>query len=84
MVYYERREWVEAGGLMAFGVNFHDVLHRAAGQVDKLLNGAKPSDLTVDPPKKFDLAINLQTLQQLGLRIPDSIRAQAIEFIGQP
>ena len=83
MANYERREWVDAGGLMAYGVNFHDVLHRAAGHVDRLLKGARPSDLTIDPPTKFDFAINLQTVQQLGLDIPDSIRAQATEFIGQ-
>jgi putative ABC transport system substrate-binding protein len=81
---YERREWVEAGGLMAYGVNFHDVLHRAAGHVDRLLNGARPSDLSVDAPTNFDFAVNLQTIKLHGLNIPDSICAQATEFIGGP
>jgi len=81
---YERREWVEAGGLMAYGVNFHDVLHHAAGYVDRLLNGAAPSDLSVDAPTKYDFAVNLDTIRQRGLSIPASICAQATELIGEP
>jgi putative ABC transport system substrate-binding protein len=54
---YDRREWVEAGGLMAYGVNFHAVLHSAAGRVDRLLNGTRPSDLSVDPPTEFAFTV---------------------------
>jgi putative ABC transport system substrate-binding protein len=81
---YERREWAEAGGLMAYGVNFHDVLRRAAGHVDKLLKGAKPAELAVEPPTKFDFTINLQTAQDLGVSIPESVRALATEVIADP
>jgi len=80
---YERREWVEAGGLMAYGVNFHEVLHRAASHVDGLLKGARPSDLSVDAPTRFDFAVTLEAIKQHGLSIPDSICAQATEFTGE-
>jgi putative ABC transport system substrate-binding protein len=81
---YDRREWAEAGGIMAYGVNFHAVLHSAAGHVDRLLNGARPSDLSVDVPTQFDFVVNLQTIKLRGLSIPESICSQATEFIGEP
>jgi putative tryptophan/tyrosine transport system substrate-binding protein len=75
------REFVDAGGLMSYGPNFADLFRHAADIVDKILRGAKPADLPVQQPTKFDLIINLQTAKALGLTIPESFLLRADEVI---
>jgi putative tryptophan/tyrosine transport system substrate-binding protein len=75
------REYVEAGGLMSYGPNFPDLFRRAAEYVDKILRGAKPGDLPVEQPTKFDLVVNLTTAKVLGLKVPETFLVRADEVI---
>jgi len=78
---YPSREHVDAGGLMSYGPNFPDMHRRAADYVDKILRGAKPADIPVEQPTKFDFVINLTTAKVLGVEIPSTLLARADEVI---
>jgi putative tryptophan/tyrosine transport system substrate-binding protein len=78
---YASREFVDAGGLMVYAVNYADLYRRAAIYVDKIFKGAKPTDLPVEQPTKFDFIINLKTSKALGLTVPDKLLALANEVI---
>jgi putative tryptophan/tyrosine transport system substrate-binding protein len=78
---YATREFVNIGGLISYGVDFHDLFRRAAGYVDKILRGVKPADLPVEQPAKFALVINLKTAKDLGLEVPSKLLALADEVI---
>jgi putative ABC transport system substrate-binding protein len=78
---YSFREFVDAGGLMSYSPSYTDLFRRAAGFVDRILNGAKPGDLPVEEPQKFELVVNLKTAKALGLSMPPSTLVRADRVI---
>jgi putative ABC transport system substrate-binding protein len=78
---YNSREFVDAGGLMYYGADLADSYQRVAYFVDRILKGAKPADLPVEQPTKFELVINLKTAKQIGVTIPPEVLARASRLI---
>ena len=74
---YTRPDYINAGGLMYYGTNYLDLFRRAATYVDKILKGATPGDLPIEPANKFDLIVNLKAAKQIGLTIPPKVLARA-------
>jgi putative ABC transport system substrate-binding protein len=78
---YEGKTWVEAGGLMSYSANDIEIFRRVATYVDKILKGAKPADLPVEQPSKYEMAVNLKTAKQIGLTISQSVLYRADRVI---
>ena len=78
---YEHDDFIRAGGLISYGPSIPELLRRAATYVDKILKGARPGDLPVEQPTKFELFINLKTAKALGLTIPESFLSRADEVV---
>jgi putative ABC transport system substrate-binding protein len=78
---YPQKEFVDDGGLISYGVEYEDLYRRTAVYVDKILKGAKPADLPVEQPTKFEFIINLKTAKQIGLTIPPNVLVRATKVI---
>jgi putative ABC transport system substrate-binding protein len=78
---FREREFAQSGGLLAYGANLQENFRRAAAYVDKILKGARPADLPVEQPARFDFVVNLKTAETLGLAIPQAVREQATEVV---
>jgi putative ABC transport system substrate-binding protein len=78
---YSAREFVEAGGLISYGVHYPDLYYRAASYVAKVIKGARPGDLPIEQPSRFELVINVKTAKALGIQIPRHMLVLADELI---
>jgi putative ABC transport system substrate-binding protein len=80
-VMYNQRQFVDAGGLMAYGPNIYTLFRRAAYYVDRILKGTSPADLPVEQPMTFDFVVNLNTARELGITFPQEIMLQVTEVV---